>query len=179
VKIVLLILLLLISCNNKPTNHIKSYKIPKSVSKQIQPKENYLPFTWETPDNWNASTKSSMRVASYLLPSSKGNADLSVIYLNGDGGGTLANVNRWRSQLDLPNLAKKEIELVAQSFNGNIGPYKIYEIININNKESGFLCSIIPADDFTVFIKLNAHINSIDELRKQFIDFSSSFRYNE
>ena len=120
-----------------------------------------------------------MRVASYTVPSSKGNADLSVIYLNGNGGGNLANVNRWRKQLNLPITTEEEIESISRNYNSNIGLYKIYKIININNEASGFLCSIIPADGFTIFIKLNSHIETLDEVEEEFINFSSSFRYNE
>ena len=179
-KIILLILLF--GCNNQSSNYIKSYKIPKASSTQTKISQNehsHLPFSWEVPNNWISNIKSSMRAASYSISSSKGNADLSVIYLDGNGGGNVANVNRWRKQLDLSDISEKEIESNSQNFNSDIGPYKIYKIINKNNKESGFLCSIIPANSFTIFIKLNTHVDVIDELEEQFIDFSSSFKYNE
>ena len=56
---------------------------------------------------------------------------------------------------------------------------QVKEIINKNNQESSFLCSIIPAKEFTIFIKLNTHLDTLDELREEFIKFSSSFNYNE
>ena len=120
-----------------------------------------------------------MRSASYLIPTSNGSADLSVIYLNGDGGGLAANVNRWRKQLNLGELNQAEIIQNGNDYNGNIGLYKVFEIINPENKESAFLCSIIPAKDFTIFVKLNTYSENLNNLKEEFIRFSSSFHYNE
>ena len=33
--------------------------------------------------------------------------------------------------------------------------------------------------DFTIFVKLNTYSANLESLKKEFIDFSSSFRYNE
>ena len=138
-----------------------------------------IPFTWEAPISWIPNNKSTIRTASYLIPSAKGSADLSVTHFPGDAGGVTANVNRWRKQLSLPEITQREIELNSQNFKSNIGSYQIYKIINPENKESGFLCAIIPANNFTIFIKLNSYPKTIDNLMEEFIEFSSSFKYNE
>ena len=104
---------------------------------------------------------------------------MSVTHFPGDAGGVTANVNRWRKQLSLPEITQREIELNSQNFKSNIGSYQIYKIINPENKESGFLCAIIPANNFTIFIKLNSYPKTIDNLMEEFIEFSSSFKYNE
>ena len=67
---------------------------------------------------------------------------------------------------------------MAEIFTSKIGEYQVYTIINLENPEA-FLCSIIPAKEFTIFIKLNTHLHTLDELREEFIKFSSSFNYNE
>jgi len=177
-RLIFLLLIFFFGCQLNNEEHIKSYKIPKKLSFNNN-EISSIPFQWDTPDYWIPSSKSSMRVASYLIPTSNGSADLSVIYLNGDGGGIPANVNRWREQLGLPKLSDEEIINNGESFSGNLGEYKIYEIINNNNDESAFLCSIIPAEDFVIFVKLNTYLENINKLKEEFIKYSSSFRYNE
>jgi hypothetical protein len=66
--------------------------------------------SWKLPSGWREETGSGMRVATLRAPS---DAEVSVIALPGDAGGDLANVNRWRGQLELPPLA--ESELAAQA----------------------------------------------------------------
>tara|TARA_B100001250_G_C19574376_1_gene689063 strand:- start:187 stop:723 length:537 start_codon:yes stop_codon:yes gene_type:complete len=176
----IILLLILFSCQDKHSDYIKSYqiaKVPNSLSNSDVDEK--LSFKWLAPSNWITKTKSSMRAASYSVSSSKGEGDVSVMYLNGDGGGIAANVNRWREQLSLPILSELEIESNAEVLISQIGKYYVYEIVNVNNKEASFLCSIIPADNFTIFIKLNAHAEALDELKQEFIYFSSSFEYNE
>ena len=166
------------SCSPKNEDYTSSYKIPKTIS-IIEVDNDSLPFQWDAPTYWLPNEKSAMRSASYLVPSEKGSADLSVIYLNGDGGGLAANVNRWRKQLNLMELSDEEIIQDGSDHKGIIGLYKVYEIINPENEESAFLCSIIPTKDFTIFVKLNTYSANLESLKKEFIDFSSSFRYNE
>jgi len=177
-RIFFLIFLFSLGCKSNNKDFTNSYMIPKKI-----PLDNneisLLPFRWDAPTHWLVGDKSTMRVASYLIPSEDGSADLSVIYLNGDGGGLAANVNRWRKQLNLAELTIEEIEFRSKNFIGELGKYKIYKIINIDSKESAFLCAIIPADDFTIFVKLNTYLDNINNLEEEFINFSSSFDYNE
>tara|TARA_Y100000996_G_scaffold240701_1_gene189266 strand:+ start:202 stop:741 length:540 start_codon:yes stop_codon:yes gene_type:complete len=178
-KLILIIIsFIFYSCGPNNEDFTSTYKIPKKIS-TIQVEDESLPFQWDAPTYWLPNEKSSMRSASYLVPSKNGSADLSVIYLNGDGGGLAANVNRWRKQLNLMELSEQEIINDGADFKGEIGIFKIYEIINPDNNESAFLCSIIPAKDFTIFVKLNTYSENISSLKKEFINFSSSFNYNE
>ena len=173
-----IVFFIFIGCNIENKDYINSYKIPKKIS-LTKVDDNSLPFKWTAPAYWLPNEKSAMRSASYLIPSGNGSADLSVIYLNGDGGGLAANINRWRKQLKLHDLSEEEIAISGLDQQGEIGSYRVYEIINPENKESAFLCSIIPAKDFTIFVKLNTYSENLKNLRTEFISFSSSFNYNE
>ena len=177
-KITLIIFFFFFGCTPDNQEYTNSYKIPKKPSIN-QSQGNHIPFKWTAPSHWLIGNQSEMRVASYLIPTANGSADLSVIYLNGDGGGVAANVNRWRKQLNLPNINLNEINEEAVSLKGKIGEYKIYEIINHENKDSGFLCAIIPAEEFTIFVKLNTYADNLVNLKNEFITFSSSVDYNE
>lgn len=63
-------------------------------------------ITWTLPPGWTQSEGSGIRLATIHV----GPLEISVVALAGDGGGTLANINRWREQLGLPPLAEAELE---------------------------------------------------------------------
>ena len=175
-KLFLLLLIFFFGCQLNNEEHINSYRVPKKLSFNNN-EISSIPFKWDAPAYWIPSSKSSMRVASYLIPTSNGSADLSVIYLNGDGGGIPANVNRWREQLGLSKLSDEEIITSGETFSGNLGKYKIYEIINVNNDKSAFLCSIISLPSSTVFTKLGLSVDGIKELQNDFLDFNKTFEF--
>ena len=53
-------------------------------------------LSWQAPAGWAQKPAGAMRKASYSVPGSDGDSDLSVTAFPGDVGGELANVNRWR-----------------------------------------------------------------------------------
>ena len=57
-----------------------------------------------------------------------------------------------------------------------LGDYKLIKIINEKEPSSAFLCSIIEIKNSTVFVKMNASVNGIDQLKEEFIAFCSSFK---
>tara|TARA_B100000029_G_scaffold513266_1_gene612248 strand:+ start:1637 stop:2185 length:549 start_codon:yes stop_codon:yes gene_type:complete len=177
---ILLLTLFLYSCND--SNYIKKYKLSK---KTIQKNQNLnienskLYFSWDSPDLWIKGEPSSMRVGSYKVPFSEGMGDLSITHFPGDGGGLEANINRWRGQVNLLPLSLDEIVGMAIYGQSDIGPYKIFKIINENNPSSAFLCSIIEAKNSTIFVKLNIPLKGVYELENDFKNFSSTFKYLE
>lgn len=57
---------------------------------------------WEAPADWKTVAPTSMRYASFAIAGPDGeSADVSVSVFDGDGGGNLENVNRWRTQAGL------------------------------------------------------------------------------
>jgi hypothetical protein len=71
-------------------------------------------ISWKAPSGWLEQAPSSMRVGSFLIKGDKGQtADMSVVPLSGLAGGDLANINRWRGQINLGPIS--EADLTAQS----------------------------------------------------------------
>ena len=58
--------------------------------------------TWTVPSGWQEGQLAQFLVAKYVIAGADGTAAVNVSSLAGDGGGLLANVNRWRGQLGLP-----------------------------------------------------------------------------
>lgn len=68
---------------------------------------------WETPEGWQEEAPSAMRTANFTLPSIPG-AECYLTVLPGDGGGVLANVNRWRGQMSLPPITQAELDALPR-----------------------------------------------------------------
>ena len=178
----ILFLICFYSCDKK--NNVTTYRLAKpATSLEVKKTNNELPsrlnFSWESPESWEEGKKSSMRLASYSIPFSNGFADLSITNFSGDGGGVLSNVNRWRQQINLPNQSLemiKENVIIAKS---NLGNYEIHKMINFDNEDTAFLCSILSVKNSTIFVKMSSTKNGIEELEKQFMDFCSSFSYSK
>ena len=180
----LLILFLFIIFSCERNNNVTAYRLakPKETLKINTVKDNLddkLSFAWNTPSSWMEGKKSSMRLASYSVPFSNGTADLSITNFSGDGGGVLSNVNRWRKQINLPSQSIDEINANALTEKSNLGDYQIYKIINFENEETAFLCSILSIKNSTIFVKMSSTKQGIEELGSQFVDFCSSFRYTK
>lgn len=65
--------------------------------------------TWTTPSGWQEKPGSGFRYATFVVSGPGGAvADLSVTVLEGDAGGTLSNINRWRGQLGVGPLSPSQ-----------------------------------------------------------------------
>ena len=167
------------SCDNN--QYINTYKLPKTNSVSINRSSSEdinkkTPFSWDIPAKWNESNKSSMRLASFSASYIDGLADISITSFSGQGGGILANVNRWRKQLGLNPAPLNQINNSIVIKKSELGNYKLIKIINEKEPSSAFLCSIIEIKNSTVFVKMNASVNGIDQLEEEFIAFCSSFK---
>ena len=65
-------------------------------------------FKWTTPDGWKEAPPRSMREVNLKIGANN-EAECYVTVLSGSGGGIVANVNRWRSQIALPGSTEEEI----------------------------------------------------------------------
>ena len=173
----LTVLIFFMACDNQ--SYVKSYKVYKNISlkKSDQVNDSNEDFDWVTPESWIKFEGSSMRLASFEIPYSTGSGDLSIMELGGDGGGLEANVNRWRGQIGLDPLTKLEIKDEAGNGVSQIGNYLLFQLINLEKKESAFLAAVFPLESRTLFIKLTASADGILEIEKDFKDFCSSMKF--
>ena len=109
------ILIIFFSYSCKLNNNTKTYRLGKSQkttpnSSQLKQNTSINQLSWEQPNSWIQTKTSGMRLVSFQVPYSDGTGDLSVISLNGDGGGVESNINRWRRQLDLEPQTLEKIE---------------------------------------------------------------------
>jgi hypothetical protein len=88
---------------------------PPFPAPALQPSPGREP-AWQLPAGWLAVPATPPHFACFSIPHS-GNATgrISVILLAGDGGGPLANVNRYRSKLGLPPVSQQDLATATQT----------------------------------------------------------------
>ena len=173
------IVILLVGCDN--SRHIQYYRTPKKNFgvEAIQTKENIQikalkNLVWELPKNWIPSNGHSMRLASFDVPFSNGVGDLSIVSLSGISGGLLANVNRWRAQINLEPISENEILSVSEAGESKMGAFRIFKMVNNSSEERAILAAVLPTGEKTFFIKLTASRQGLYELELVFEKFCSS-----
>ena len=113
-------------------------------------------LTWTAPAKWVAKPGSAMRKGSYTITSEgiAGDADLSITAFPGDVGGDLANLNRWRGQVELPPVAAGELESGAPRHEHNGLQMRVVDIVGTGPNAKRILGAMIPYQGATWFIKL-------------------------
>jgi len=80
------------------------------------------PLKWTLPAGWEEVSPGDMRVASFRVKGSDGKqADVSIVPLPGMAGGNLANVNRWRKQLQLGGVEESDLAQLVKPLEGATG----------------------------------------------------------
>ena len=104
---------------------------------------------WSAPGHWQSKPASALRKATYVIPGTP--AELAITAFPGTVGGELANVNRWRGQLQLPPLGEADLAGAVTRFTANGLPVAVVEFTGGNQRLVG---AIVPHGDATWFFKL-------------------------
>ncbi len=131
--------------------------------------------TWGTPPNGTAVDPGSVRKGSFTIPGDDGTElDLSITAFPGDVGGIIANVNRWRGQLGLPELTATEMtpEIVTiGDGEGDLG-MMVFDMAGGDAPDSpATSAAILPMSDNTWFFKLSGTSAAVSGYRGSFITF--------
>src|ERR1700694_1652515 len=114
--------------------------------------------TWQAPADWEEQPASGPRRGTFKIHGKDGSeADLSITAFPGDVGGLLANVNRWRGQIQLPPLTQPDLAQVVTPLSAS-SRISFVEIVSADSikdgKKSRILGGILPLDAETWFFKL-------------------------
>jgi hypothetical protein len=95
-----------------------------------------------------------MRKGSFAITGDGGEADLSITAFPGDVGGDLANLNRWRGQIQLPPVSQAEFEASAQRIERNGLRITVVDLAGTGANAQRILGAMIPHGGATWFVKL-------------------------
>jgi hypothetical protein len=138
--------------------------------------------TWIIPPDWSETAPSQFLVAKFMIGSGDATAAVNVSSLAGDGGGLLANVNRWRGQLGLDPMAN-EIQPGSEGPAGQtiqtIGTLTVdyTGTDSRTGKPARLVGSIVPKNGQTWFYKLMGDPDLVAQQKDAFIKFVQSAKY--
>ena len=141
-----------------------------------QPKPN-----WEVPSGWKEVPGGQFLVAKFMLAgATNAQASVNVSMSAGDGGGLLANVNRWRSQLGLGPLTEADLAKEIQPLDLPGGKASVADITGQdakNGQEARLLAVVIPRSGQTWFYKLMGNAQVVQQEKEAFMKFVQSVKY--
>jgi hypothetical protein len=149
--------LALAACQREP--EVRVTHEPKAPQK--------LAFT--APAGWIEQSAGDVRQASFLAGPTR--LDASVTAFPGDAGGLLANVNRWRRQLDLPPLASESDAAPRKILTAAGQPALAFDL---ESSDRATLGAILSRPGRTWFVKLTGPRDAVLAERENFDAFVRS-----
>jgi hypothetical protein len=112
-----------------------------------------------------------MQVARFKVPEKNGAAaEVFVSVFPNDTGGTLANVNRWRRQIQLGEIDASALASAVKPLDAAPGAL----LADLTNGNQRLLGAIVPRDGQYWFYKMTGGAPAVEAARDNFIRFAQS-----
>ena len=162
-KYILCFFLFLCACER---SKIAVYRVPKEAPPISAPT-----VRWETPRAWTELPADGFRVASF----SAGPAEISVVRLEGEAGGDLANVNRWRGQIGLGPLEAGGLSSHAARISPAGRPMLL---VDFEERRSGkrLVAAIWRRSGDVWFFKMSGETAAVSKAKPDFMRFLESLK---
>jgi hypothetical protein len=133
---------------------------------------------WTAPAQWESKPASAMRKATFTIKGDDGStADLSVTAFPGDVGGELANLNRWRGQIQLGPLQESDLAAAITRQKHNGLDFAIVDFAGTGGpKAQRILGAIVPVNGATWFFKLTGPDPLVAKEKPAFLAFLETIR---
>ena len=168
-----------------------AYKIPKETKEPMamtkQEPMQTLPgmedfnaqasnISYQVPEEWNEFPPSSVRKANFKIDDTDGLAEVSITVFPGNVGGYLANVNRWRQQIQLPPIEEAALRdtLTPIIISNHQGYYSLLE-----GSSSSIMGAILQFHGVTWFVKMQGSILTVQNQKENFLNFISSLEIED
>jgi hypothetical protein len=139
-------------------------------------------LAWDTPHGWRELPPRSMRLADFHVAGDE-RAECYLSILGGDGGGLVANVNRWRGQMSLPPVGEEALAAAPRvPFLG--GDALLIDLsgtwVGMDGEQAGTnyrMLGLIAVDAGGArFLKMTGPADVIEPEVEAFMDLAGSFR---
>lgn len=136
---------------------------------------------WTIPSGWQSQPPSQFLLAEYSISGSNGaKAEVNVAELDGEGGGLLANVNRWRGQLGLDAIGENDLPQFTQSLDVPGGKATLVDFAGVDAKTSTptrLIAVVVSENGQTWFYKLMGNERTVAQQKNAFTKFIQSANY--
>jgi len=136
---------------------------------------------WTVPADWQEVPPAEFLLAEYSITGTNGaKADVNVAMLNGEGGGVLPNVNRWRRQLGLSPVTEDNLPTMTSALAVAGGQATMVDMTGADAKTSQqarLIGVILPQGGQTWFYKLMGDEQLVGQQKETFTKFIQSAKY--
>jgi hypothetical protein len=133
-------------------------------------------LSWTAPATWTAKTGSSMRKGSYTVKGDGAEADMAITAFPGDVGGDLANLNRWRGQIQLPPVGQAEFNAATQHLDRNGLHMTVVDVAGTGANAQRILGAMVPFSGATWFFKLTGPDALVAKEKAVFMSFLDTIK---
>lgn len=135
-------------------------------------------LTWTAPAGWTSKQGSAMRKATYGIKAdgATGEAELAITAFPGDVGGELANVNRWRGQIQLPPVGANDLGTVVTRVEHNGLTFAVVDFAGGNAGAQRMLGAIVPHAGATWFFKVLGPDAVVAKAKPDFMAFLATVK---
>lgn len=131
---------------------------------------------WSLPKGWSETPGEGMRFASFKAPI-PGRLETTVVVLPGPAGGELANVNRWRNQIQLGPIDEPALAAARQVIRTKAGAVNVYDFTSEGPAKSRMVAGLIATPDGnTWFLKMTGDADAVAKAKPDFMSILGSLR---
>lgn len=159
---------------------------PASHEQASEPESKARLISWQLPSGWTEKqTTSNIRVGSFAVPGKDGlDAEVSVVALPGQAGGEFANLNMWRSQIDLPPVAETDASKYIERIDASGQKMAVVDMVAEKNLihdkyKPRIVAAICPRKDATWFFKLMGEDQIVGAAKPSFFQFLNSLTFHD
>jgi hypothetical protein len=161
-----------------PAGHPPLPNIPSVPPAAMSPDD--LPVRFQVPAGWRPSPPPQFAVAAFTVGDENEEAVVSV---SSASGGLLPNVNRWRSQLGLPEVDENALDTLATKMKVAGRDGTLVEIIGLarlgGEQKATYVVMVDEAPGTTWFIKMTGDATVAFREREKFLSFAQSLKFVE
>ena len=134
-----------------------------------------LPARADLPTGWKEQTPRPMQSALFVIEDGGKTAEVSVSDLGGQGGGDLANVNRWRQQIGLEAIDQAGYDKLLTRVDVDGKKVAMVDMPNPTTQKR-MIAVIVPRGDSTRFYKLLGQPELVGQQKDAFLKFVQASR---
>jgi hypothetical protein len=124
---------------------------------------------WKLPQGWTEAPGTGMRVATLAPPAALGKAEVPVTVLAAPAGGELANVNRWRGQLNLPPIDEQALKASRRTVASKAGQVIVHDFTSDGAVKSRMVVGMVTTTDGQIwFLKLQGEAGPVEKAKAGF-----------
>ena len=138
-----------------------------------------IPTEPAPPDSWGFASPFGPEKARFTITDTNGTANVTMTVLQGDGGGLLENVNRWRRQLGLDELEEENLAEALKLVKGLTNEARMIDITGISQRtqvESRLVGVIASGKELTWFYKLMGSPPVVEVAKDGFLEYLPQWR---